>query len=73
MEVNVMKEGENNDETGEELVMEDMDYAKLKNKVVKPNKRIAGERGTELSSEEELRAQFSTVKRRKKMKEIGKR
>jgi hypothetical protein len=61
MEVIVMEEGENNDEAAEEVEMEDMDYAKLKNKFVKPKKRVVGEIGTELSSEEELMAQFSTV------------
>jgi hypothetical protein len=50
MEVEAMKEGEINDEAGEEVVMKDMNYAKLKNKFVK------------LSSEEELMAQFSTVR-----------
>jgi hypothetical protein len=30
--------------------MEDMDYAKLKNKVVKPKKWVAGKAGPELSS-----------------------
>jgi hypothetical protein len=45
---------------------EDMDYAKVKNKVIKPKKRFAGETGPELSSEEELRTQISTVRNRKK-------
>jgi hypothetical protein len=45
--------------------MEDMDYAELKNKFVNPKKRVAGETGPELSSEEELMAQFSTVRSRK--------
>jgi hypothetical protein len=57
MEVEAM-EGEINDEAGEEVVMEDMDYAELKNKYVKLKKRVAGETGPELSSEEELMAQF---------------
>jgi hypothetical protein len=57
MEVEAMEEGEIN----EEVVMEDVDYAELKNKIVKPKKRVAGETGPELSSEEELMAQFSTV------------
>jgi hypothetical protein len=39
--------------------MEDMDYVELKNKFVKLKKRVAGETGPELSSEEELMAQFS--------------
>jgi hypothetical protein len=68
MEVNKMEEGEINDVAGEEVVMEDMDYAKVKNKVIKPKKRIAGETGPELSSYEELRAQFSTVRNSKKPK-----
>jgi hypothetical protein len=65
MEVEAMEEGEINDEAGEEVVMEDMDYAELKNKFVKPKKTVAGETGPELSSEEELMAQFSTVRSRK--------
>jgi hypothetical protein len=72
MEVEAMEEGEINDEAGEEVVMEDMDYAELKNTFVKPNKGVAGETGPELSSEEELMAQFSTVRSRK-TKEIGNR
>jgi hypothetical protein len=60
-----MEEGEINDEAGEEVVMEDMDYAELMNKFVKPKKRVAGETGPELSSEEEPMAQFSTVRSRK--------
>jgi hypothetical protein len=64
MEAEAM-EGEINDEAGEEVVMEDMDYAELKNKFVKTKKRVAGETGPELSSEEELMAQFSTVRSRK--------
>jgi hypothetical protein len=65
MEVEAMEEGEINDEAGEEVVMEDMDYAELKNKFVKPKKRVAVETGPELSSEEELMAQFNTVRSRK--------
>jgi hypothetical protein len=61
MEVEAMEEGEITDEAGEEVVMEDMDYAELKNKFAEPKKRVAGETGPELSSEEELMAQFSTV------------
>jgi hypothetical protein len=57
-----MEEGEINDEAGEEVVMEDMDYAELKNKFFKTKKRVAGETGPELSSEEELMAQFSTMR-----------
>jgi hypothetical protein len=42
-----------------------MDYAELMNNFVKPKKRVAEERRHELSSEEELMAQFSTVRSRK--------
>jgi hypothetical protein len=67
MEVDAMEEEEEiNDEPAEEVEMEDKDYAKLTNKVVKPKKRVAGKAGPELSSEEELMAQFSTVRRCKK-------
>jgi hypothetical protein len=45
MEVNTMEEGEINDVAEEEVVLEDMDYAKVKNKVIKPKKRVAGETG----------------------------
>jgi hypothetical protein len=65
MGVEAMEEGEINDEAGEEVVMEDMNYAELKNKFVKPKKRFAGEAGPEISSEGELMAQFSTVRSRK--------
>jgi hypothetical protein len=58
MEVNTMEEVEINNVIEEEVVMEDTDYAKLKNKVMKPKKRIAGESGPEFSSDEDLRAQF---------------
>jgi hypothetical protein len=44
MEVNTMEKGEINDVIVEEVVMEDMDYTKIKNKVIKPKKRVAGER-----------------------------
>jgi hypothetical protein len=63
-----MEEGEINDIIGEEVVVEDMDYAKLKNKVIKPKKRVVGETGPELSSDEELRAQFITVRNHRKPK-----
>jgi hypothetical protein len=56
-----MEEGEVNDDVGEEVVMEDMDYTEF----LKPKKRVAGETGPELSSEEELMAQFSNVRSRK--------
>jgi hypothetical protein len=68
IEVNTIKVGEINGVVGEEVVMEDMDYTKLKNKVTKPKKRVAGETGPELSSDEELRAQFSTARNSKKPK-----
>jgi hypothetical protein len=45
MEVNAMEEGEINDEAGEEVVMENMDYTKLKNKAVRPKKRVVGKTG----------------------------
>jgi hypothetical protein len=68
MEVNAMEEGEINGEAAEEVVLEDMDYAKLMNKVMKSKKRVARETGPEFSSEEELTAQFSTVRSCKKPK-----
>jgi hypothetical protein len=40
MEVEAMEEGEINDEAGEEMLMEDMDYAELKNKFVKQRRRL---------------------------------
>jgi hypothetical protein len=64
MEANAMEEGEIYDEAGEEVVMEDIDYAKVKNKVMKSKKRVGGEIGLGLSSEEELMGQFSTVRSR---------
>jgi hypothetical protein len=54
MEVEAMEEGEINDEAGEEVVMEDMDYAELRNKFVKPKKRVAGETGLELYQKRNL-------------------
>jgi hypothetical protein len=39
MQVEAMEEGEIYDEAGEEVLMEDMDYAELKNNFVKPKKR----------------------------------
>jgi hypothetical protein len=68
MEVDAMEEEEINDEPVEEVEMEDKDYAKLRNKVVKPKKRVAGKARPEMSSEEELMAQFSTVRSRKNPK-----
>jgi hypothetical protein len=64
MVVNTMEEGEISNVAGEE----DMDYAEVKNKVIKPKKMVVGETGPELSSDEELSAQFSTVRNRKKPK-----
>jgi hypothetical protein len=63
MAVNTLEEGEINDLAGEQVVMEDMGYAKIRNKVIKPKERVAGETGPELSPDEELRAQFSTVRK----------
>jgi hypothetical protein len=40
---------------------------------MKKKKMLAAETGPELSSEKELRAQFSTVRNHKKIKEIYKR
>jgi hypothetical protein len=45
--------------------MEDIDHAKSNNKFVKPKKMVAGKTVPKLSSEEELMAQFSTVRSRK--------
>jgi hypothetical protein len=71
MEVNTMEEGEINEVAGEEMVMEDTDYAKVKNKVFKPKKRVTGETGPELSSDEERWAQFSTVKNQGNLQRIA--
>jgi hypothetical protein len=60
MEVNTMEEGEN-DVAGEKWWW-NMDWTKVTNKVIKPKKRAVGETGSELSSDEELKAQFSTVR-----------
>jgi hypothetical protein len=68
MDVEAIEQEEISDEAEEEVVMVHMDYAKLKNKFVKPKKRAAGERRPELSSEEELKAQFTTVRRHKRPK-----
>jgi hypothetical protein len=65
MEVTAMEGGEIYDQAGEEVVMEDMDYSMLKNKVMKSKKMVAGETGPAFSSEEELMGQFSTVRSRK--------
>jgi hypothetical protein len=46
MEANAMEGGEMDDVAGEEVVMEDMDYAKLKNKVIKLKKRVGGRNRT---------------------------
>jgi hypothetical protein len=50
--------------------MEDMDHVKLKNKVVKPKKKVAGKTGPDLSSEDELMAKFSTVRSRNKPRKL---
>jgi hypothetical protein len=47
-----------------------MGCANLKNKVIKPKTRVAGETGPKLSSDEELRAQFSTVRNRKNQRNL---
>jgi hypothetical protein len=70
MEVDAMEGGEIYDEAGEEVVMEDMDQAKLKDKIVKPKKRAAGKAGPELSSEKEQIAKFSTVRSPKKARKL---
>jgi hypothetical protein len=62
MEGNTMEDGEINDVAGEEVVTEGIDYAKVKNKVMKPRNWFAGETGPELSSDYELRAQFCTAR-----------
>jgi hypothetical protein len=67
-EVNKMKKGEINDIAGEDVVMKDMDCIKIKSKVIKQEKRVAGETGPELSSDEKLRVQFSIVRNHKKPK-----
>jgi hypothetical protein len=59
MEVNAIEEEEINDVAVEEVVTGDMDYAKVKNKFIKPKKAVAGEPGPELSSDEEVRAQLT--------------
>jgi hypothetical protein len=45
--------------------MEDMDYAKPKKKFNNSKKRIGGETEPELSSEEERRTQFRTIRNHK--------
>jgi hypothetical protein len=63
MEVNTMEKGEINDVVWEEVVMEDMDYAKeLSNR----RRGLREKQDSELSSDEEVRAQFSTVRTRRK-------
>jgi hypothetical protein len=58
-----------NDIVGEEVEMGDTDYATLKNEFIKPKKRVSGDTEPESSSDQELRAQFSTARYRKKTKE----
>jgi hypothetical protein len=45
MQANTMEEKALNDVAGEEMVMEDMDYTKVKNKVIK-QKMTVGEKRT---------------------------
>jgi hypothetical protein len=47
-----------------------MDYAKVKNKVIKPKKRVVGETGPEYSSDEKMTAQFSTVRNHKNQRNL---
>jgi hypothetical protein len=62
MEVTEMEKGDISEEAGEEVVMEEMDCAKLKNKVMKSKKRLGGETRPECSSEEEPMAKFNIVR-----------
>jgi hypothetical protein len=48
MKVDSMEEEEINDKPAEEVEMEDKDYTKLRNKFVKPKKRLEGKAGPEL-------------------------
>jgi hypothetical protein len=60
MEINTIEEGELNDVAGEEVAMEDIDYAKVKNKFIKPKKRVA--RKTEaIPSSETLATIYQTI------------
>jgi hypothetical protein len=70
MEVNSMEEGEMYDEAREEVVLGAMDYAMLKNKVMKSKKRVEGDTGLGFSSEEELMAQLRSVRSHKKPKKL---
>jgi hypothetical protein len=65
IEINIMEEREINEVTGKEVVMKDTDYEKVSNKVMKPRKRVAGERGPQFLSNEEFRAKFCTGRYRK--------
>jgi hypothetical protein len=65
-----MAEGEINEVAKEEVVIEDTEYAKVRNKVVEPKKSVAGETGSEPSPDDELRAQFGTARYRKKQRNL---
>jgi hypothetical protein len=69
MYINTMEEGEISDVAGE-VVMEDIDYAKVKNKVITLKKKVPGETGPELSYEER-RAQFSTETEKKNLQTVA--
>jgi hypothetical protein len=51
MEVNAMEEGKIYDEAGEEVIVEDMDYAMIKNTFIKTNKSFTGKTEPGFSSE----------------------
>jgi hypothetical protein len=53
-------EGELNDVAGEEAMMEDMDYTKVKNKFIKPKKMFAGETD-KIPSSEALATTYRTI------------
>jgi uncharacterized protein YheU (UPF0270 family) len=65
MEVNKVEEREINNIVVEEVLIEDTDYEQKENKFEIPMRRVAVQTGPELSSEEKLKAQFSTVGNRK--------
>jgi hypothetical protein len=72
MKVNTMEEGEINDVAGGRSGNGRHGLRKAK-KVSKPKKMVAGERVLEMPSDEELMAQFNTLRNLKKPKEIFKR
>jgi hypothetical protein len=47
--VNAMDEGDINEQTGEQVVMEDMEHAKAKNNIRTPKKRFKGRKNNNLS------------------------